>query len=125
MMPLLRIDRDSSSMRASSICVRGWNLLGRSRSVSTSSDRSADAAAGAGASGMSALRPRPRAGRFSTMVLLRLRGGLAGEELARERDVGLGAARFHIVQNRRQAVARRFAKADVAGNDRLIDAVLE
>ena len=29
MMPLLRIDRDRSSIRSSSICVRGWNLFGR------------------------------------------------------------------------------------------------
>ena len=41
MMPCERIERDRSSMRSSSICVRGWNLLGRSRSVSTSSERSA------------------------------------------------------------------------------------
>src|SRR5262245_40179636 len=128
MIPFARIERDSSSIRSSSICVRGWNLLGRRRSVSTSSARSADAAGAGAVSGMSALRPRPSAGRFSTMVLILCwdeRGALPRQELAREREVRLRAARLHVVENRGHAVARRFAKPDVARDDGVEDAVLE
>src|SRR6185436_4358872 len=125
MIPLLRIDRARSSIRPSSICVRGWNLLGRSRSVSISSARSDGAGAGT-VSGMSALRPRPSAGRFSTMVLLRLwGGGFAGQHFFREGKVGFGAARLHVVEDRRHAVARRFAESDVARDHGGVDAILE
>ena len=91
--------------------------------MSISSARSAGADAGvgaAGASGISADNPRPRAGRFSAMVLLRCGGlggcGFARQELARQRDVRFSAARFYVVENRRQSVARCFAETDVAGD---------
>src|SRR5688572_4905519 len=126
MMPLARIERASSSILASSIDVRGWNWLGRRRSVSTSSERSLTA--GTGASGMSAERPRPSAGRFSTMVLLRAGGGggcVAREDFARQREIGFGAARFDVVENARDAVAGSFAEPDVPRDDRLVDALEE
>src|SRR5688572_2306203 len=107
--------------------VRGWNLFGRSRSMSTSRERSA-AADGTGASGMSALRPRPSAGRLSAMLLLlgvgRF-GGAAGEHFARERQIGLGAAGFHVVDDARDAVARRLAEPDIARNHGGVDPLLE
>src|SRR5574338_540116 len=117
MTPCARIDRDSSSILASSIWVRGWNLLGRSRSVSTSSVRSEGAAA-AGASGINALKPRPSAGRFSTMVRLRLivQGGLTRQDLARERNVRFRASRLHVVEDRGEPMAGRLAEPDVARN---------
>src|SRR4051812_22955745 len=124
MMPLARIDFARSSRRPSSMVVRGWNLFGRSRSVSTSNARSG---AAAGASGISALSPRPSAGRFSTMMWLRLsaQGGVPREELSAERDIGLGAARFRVVGDRRHAVARRFAESDVPRDDRREHALLK
>src|SRR6476659_7357837 len=120
MIPLARMERARFSIRSSSICVRGWNLLGRSRSVSISSARSG---LETGESGMSALSPRPSAGRFSIMV--RLRGRLDGrftrEQLTREGEIGVGAARLHVVENARKTMARRFAQADVARDDGLED----
>src|SRR5262245_22861697 len=110
MMPLLRMDRARSSIRSSSICARGWNLFGRRRSVSISSGRS-DGVTDGGVSGMSALRPRPSAGRFSTMVRLRLWYGVfAGEDFVREGEIRFGPARLHVVENRGDAVAGRFAE---------------
>src|SRR5689334_15102306 len=94
--------------------------------MSTSSARSW--VTGAGDSGMSALRPRPSAGRFSTMLWLRigrLDGGLARENFLRERDVRFRASRLRVVEHGGQAVARRFAKPDVARNHRREDAVLK
>src|SRR5688500_10355451 len=128
MIPFALFERARSSIFASSIRARGWNLLGRSRSLSTSSARSpADAAAGGGVSGMSALRPRPSAGRFSAMALLRAWEwcGRAREEFARERDIGLGAAGSGVVDERRHSVARRFAEPYVAWNHRRVHAILE
>src|SRR5215203_896556 len=127
MTPFERIDRDSSSMRPSSMCVRGWNLLGRSRSMSISRARSDAAGGAAGTSGMSALSPRPSAGRLSAMLgLLRRRGRItARQHFAGEREIRLGAARLDVIENRRHAVARRFAKPDIARNDGGVDAILE
>src|SRR4051812_7672037 len=124
MMPFDLIDAASSSSRPSSIVVRGWNLFGRSKSMSTSSERSAGAA---GASGMSALSPRPSAGRLSAMLWLRLRArcGLAREELPAERHVRFGTAGFWIVGDRGHAVARGFTETDVARNHRVEDTFLE
>ena len=51
--------------------------------------------------------------------------GFAREELARQRDVGFGAARLHVVEDRGQAVARRFAEPDVARDDGGEDALLK
>src|SRR5688572_11427580 len=99
--------------------------------MSTSSDRSCAAAGPEGASGMSALRPRPSAGRLSAMVLLlgwirqRLRGRLARHQLARERDVGFRPPRLGIVENDGEAMARRLAEPDVAWNDGFEHALLE
>src|SRR6266850_1875460 len=133
MMPFERIDRERSSIRSSSMPARGWNLLGRSRSMSISIDRSAAGVTrDAGVSGISALRPRPRAGRFSTIAWLRMlwcrgrrRGRFAREQFTRERKVRFGSARLHVVENRRQSMARRFAETDVARDHGVEDAVLE
>src|SRR3954471_20276127 len=129
MMPFARMERASSSSFASSISVRGWNRFGRSRSLSISRLRSAGAAAAFESfSGMRADSPRPSAGRFSTMLWLRggrQRSAVSGEHLACESKICLGAARFHVVHDRGQAVAGRFAEPNVSWNDDVVDALLE
>src|SRR5262249_33269886 len=107
---------------------------------------------GSGASGMSALRPFPRAGRFSMMTSaeagaevtsareitprcallrvppkrrLRRRCCRSRQHLAREREIRFGATRFDVVENHRHAVARRLAEPDVARNDGTEDFLLE
>src|SRR5437667_68576 len=93
-------------------------------------------------SGISALRPLPRAGRFSMCDLscpdarrARNNGGWtalscggqrrAFEHFTREREVRRRAARFHVVENDRHAMARRFAEPDVARDDGPEHLVLE
>src|SRR5690349_15855745 len=95
--------------------------------MSTSRARSDADGGGAGASGMSALRPRPSAGRLSTMLLLLGRGrrGGAREHFAREREVGFGPLRLCVVKYGRHAVARRLAETNVAGNDGGVDPIDE
>ena len=96
--------------------------------MSTSSARSAAAGARLGASGMSARKPATERGTFFNHAAgsVPARGcGFAREELARQREVGLGAARLDVVEDGGQAVARRFAEADVARDDGRVDAVLE
>src|SRR5688500_13537913 len=132
MTPCALIDRDSSSMRVSSMTVRGWKRFGRSRSMSISSARSGAAGTGVdatGASGISADNPRPRAGRFSAMVLFRWccgnRRSFARQELARQRDVRFGAAGFDVVENCRQSVTWCFAETNVARDHCGVDAIGE
>src|SRR6188474_2434901 len=125
MMPLALIESASSCSFTSSICTRGCRSFGARRSISTSIT---PVRGGSGASGMSALRPLPRAGRRSIMKLLQSCSRLrrpTGEHLLGERHIGGGAARFHVVEHARHAVAWRFAKADVARNDRVEHLVLE
>src|SRR4051812_42501578 len=123
MIPFDLIDRASSSNRSSSIAPRGWNVFGAIRSMSTSSVETR----GSDASGMSALRPFPRAGRFSMIIRCersgmtmrgtgRSRGGnrCALEYFAGEREVRLGASGLHVVQHDRHPVTRRLAETDVA-----------
>ena len=85
---------------------------------------------GSGASGISALRPLPSAGRLSIISRLRLaiRRAYAARRASislRERHVGRGAARLHVVQHAGHAVARRLAQPNVARNDRVEHLLLE
>src|SRR5882672_11378637 len=97
MTPLLLIDCASSCNRASSIGPRGWNSFGARRSMSGSCVD--DERGSSGTSGISALRPLPRAGRFSMSLHLRLgRDAGAFEDFAGKRDVRGGTARFHVVE---------------------------
>jgi len=50
---------------------------------------------------------------------------VALEELAGEREVGLGAPRSHVVENDRHPVAGRLAEAHVAGDDGVVRLLLE
>src|SRR5262245_53579315 len=98
---------------------------------------SSGACRGVGASGISALRPLPRAGRFSIAITSDAKtakvswrsscGWRSGafQHFAGKRDVRLGAARFDVVEHHRHAVAGRFAEADVARNHGSIHLVLE
>src|SRR5690349_12059220 len=77
---------------------------------------------------MSAERPRPSAGRLSAM--LRLRSGwrgvaIAREYFARQCQIRFCASGFHVVKNGGNAVARRLAEPDVAGNNGREHAVLK
>src|SRR6266545_3333737 len=124
MIPFDRIDRASSSIFESSMLVRGWNLFGRSRSLSTSSARSP--APGGAASGMSAESPRPSAGRLSAMVVLRRSGNqVASNDFTREREIRFGAAGLHVVGDRGHAMARCFAEPDVPRDHGVVDALLK
>src|SRR3990167_6507323 len=103
--------------------------------MSTSSEARDDISASP-ASGMRALRPLPRAGRFSMVssqlsaISSRLSAYgrselVAFEHFVRKREVGVGAAGFRIVGHGRQAVTGRFGEAYVARDDGAIDLVLE
>ena len=116
-------------MRPSSMCVRGWNWFGpqqidvdleralgggRRRARRIGNER-AQAAAEGGTFVSHAVAPCVGAGR----------GIARASSFAREREVGFGAARFHVVEDRGHAVARRFAEPDVARDDGVVDALLE
>src|SRR5262245_61047017 len=103
----------------------------------SASNTRARASSVAAASGMSALSPLPRAGFLSIRVALclclvscafrvgALRGLLPLAELFRQRRVRLGAARFRVVAQDGQPVARRFGEAHVARNHGAVDLLLE
>src|SRR5688500_5435169 len=96
-------------------------------SLSTSRLRSAEAARGS-ESGISAERLRPRAGRLSAMVLLlwaNQRRAVPRQHLAGEREIRLRAAGFHVVDDGREAMARRLSEPDVPRDDHIVDALLE
>src|SRR5437773_6964267 len=125
MTPLALIESASSWRRVWSACARGWNWFGTSRSTSASVVGTRGAMP-SGASGMSALSPLPRAGRLfmahvsrrtrrAREIFLSCRG--ARQHFPSEREIGLGAAGFHVVEDHRHAVARRFAESNVARND--------
>src|SRR4051794_5506675 len=86
---------------------------------------------GSGASGMSALKPLPSAGRFvGCMAAVRMKtlgggGPRALQHFLREREVRLGAARFHVVENRRYPVAGRLAEPHVSRDDGAVDLLFE
>ena len=60
----------------------------------------------------------------AALLPARTRGArsVAREDLAGEREIRLGAARFHVVEDRGHAVARRLAEPDVARDDGGVDA---
>ena len=84
------------------------------------------------ASGISALESFAECGSFLGHGRLQFvadeivrRAAVAREHFAREREVRLGAARLHVVENHRHAVARRFAEAHVARDDGVEHLLLE
>ena len=130
MTPFALIDRASSSRRASSVrdaAGSGSARAGRCRPRGRGRRRRRRRARRR----IRALRPLPSAGRFSAMVVFSAwqarcaARGVAREHFAREREVRLGAARFHVVEDHRHAVARRFAEAHVARDDGVEDLLLE
>ena len=104
--------------------------FGSSRSMSTSSDARGWSSV-LGASGMSALRPLPRAGRFSMCpapalhVMAACLRRFVARALRGEREVRFGAAGARVVGHGGQAVAGRFGEAHVARDHRAVDLVLE
>src|SRR5215208_411185 len=125
MMPLALIESASSWSLASSICTRGCKSFGARRSMSTSI---APARGASGASGIRALRPFPSAGRRSIIQVLVVRVGSSRttrKHFLGERDIRGSAARLDVIENRRDAMARCFAKSNVPRNNRVEDLVFE
>ena len=111
--PCSRIDCGSSSSACVSKCCRGCPLCGTIFSSGAEEDVSV-----AVAGGRRRRRREERVEAASERAALRVRTTRAGwhrawssEELARERQVALGALRLHVVEDDGLAVRRRLARA--------------
>src|SRR5436190_238084 len=104
----------ASSFNPSSLkCFRGCCALGRMRSISISRSCSDSTSSGLGVPSR-ALSPRPRAFLCTAM-----------NDLLCEANVGLGSFGFDVVKQNGLAVTWRFAKPNVARNDRGQDLIAE
>ena len=101
-------DRAAPAPRAasSSTCARGWKSFGDRRSMSTSS--AVGARRGSRRVGNQRAQAFAERGAFSTMVAwlrssaVSAAAAVARRALPREREIRFGAARFHVVEDRRQ-----------------------